>query len=100
MTQGVHIYLVDGPLRWFRVFNSKFWWRIVDFLDRVASGDPSGVVAALEQSTPKLEIWQPGLSGSRLLLVESHAFFLKVGEQIDDPAEHNCIDTGFPPRIR
>ena len=50
---------------------------------------------ALEQSTPELEIWQPGLRGSRLLLVGSHAFFLKVGEQIDDPAEHITLTPVF-----
>ena len=64
MMKGVHVYLINGPLWWFQISIDKFWWHILDFLDGVALGDPSGAVVIFEQSMPEFEIWQPGLSVS------------------------------------
>ena len=46
---------------------------------------------ALEQSIPEFESWQPGLGGGQLILAETRAFFLKIDDQIEDPAEHSAL---------
>ena len=64
MMKGVLVYLINGQAQWFHISSGKFWWRILDFPDGVASRDPLGAVVTLEQSMPEFKIWQPGLNSS------------------------------------